>query len=206
MDELNRVLRETFGRAKNPSVPGLGDYDSANVSTEGQIPGLAYQGGRQTQEFGPKGRRRQAVEEAWEGTLRGVDPAKCPPWLNEDCLDVFSRLLEQTFRNFQLAARRPSHIDPPFGASCIDEYAQATIIGGGYGPGTFQSVTCVQIPQARRRGEIVYAAHAVENPASWPNLEWRLTLNGTPIDHYDSILFELFPWPKEPICLPHLIS
>lgn len=210
MDELDRVLRQTFGRTKNrpakKPIPGLGDYDSASASTEGQVPGLTYGGGPQLQEFGPKGRARRAAEEAWEGTLEGIDRSKCPPWLNEECLDVFSRLLEQTFRNFQLAARRPSHIDPPFRAACIDEFDQATILGGAYGPGVFTNISCFQVPDSRRRGEIVCVAHAVEVPASWTDIEWRITLNGTPIDHYTSILFELFPWPGSKVCLPHLIS
>ena len=196
-DELSRVLRESFGRKKKDVGLGShgGNYDSSrDVPTEGQVPGIVYQGG-------------QKRTDKYASVFEGANRDNCPPWLNSDCLDVVSRLLEQTFRNFQLAARPPSHIEPPFVAECIDVFAKKLIPATPTGVPGFVDVVCFQVPDSRRRGEIVCAGHAVDNPLSWSDLEWRLTLNGDPIDHYRSILFQLFNWvPLSKICLPHMIS
>jgi hypothetical protein len=200
-DELSRILGQTFGRKKRPpqSEDGLGNYggdfdSSRDVPTEGQVPGIVYQGGQK--------RRDQ-----YASVFAGVEKTNCPPWLTPDCLDVFSRLLEQTFRNFQLGARPPSHVAPPFVADCIDVFTKVTIPAVPSGAPPWVEVACFQVPQSRRRGEIVKAGQAVEDPTSWSDLEWRLTFNGTPIDHYRSILFQIFNFlPLSEICLPHMIS
>jgi hypothetical protein len=201
-DELSRLLGQTFGRKKKrPQAEGVGlgsyggNFDSSrDVPTEGQVPGIIYQGG-------------QPRSDKYASVFAGADKANCPPWLTPDCLDVFSRLLEQTFRNFQLGARPPSHVAPPFVADCIDVYQKVTIPATPSGAPAFVDVACFQVPQSRRRGEIVCAGHAVEDPTSWSDLEWRLTFNGAPIDHYTSILFQLFEWlPLSKICLPHMVS
>lgn len=201
MDEMSRLLGQTFGRKKRPQARDVGlggyggNYDTArDVPTEGQVPGLVYQGG-------------QPRPDKYASVFAGADKDKCPPWLTPDCLDVFSRLLEQTFRNFQLAARPPSHIGPPFVASAIDVFSKVTIPATPTGTPPWVNVVCFQVPQSRRRGEIVCAGHAVENPTSWSDLEWRLTLNGTPIDGYQSILFQVFQWlPLSKVGLPHMVS
>lgn len=200
-DELSRLLGQTFGRKKRPQAKdvGLGSYggnfdSSRDVPTEGQVPGIVYQGGK------PRADKYGAV-------FAGVEKDNCPPWLTPDCLDVISRLLEQTFRNFQLGARPPSHIEPPFVADCIDVFTKVAIAAVPSGAPPFVNVACFQVPESRRRGEIVCAGHAVDNPLSWSDLEWRITINGTPIDHYRSILFQIFNWlPLSKICLPHMVS
>jgi hypothetical protein len=212
-DELDRVLRGTFGRTRNPKLrkpngSGLGDFDSENVSSEGVAPGVTYSGGPQTQQGGPKGRARREMERAWEGTLGRIDRSKCPPWFNEECFDALSRLLEETFRNFQLHTRRPSHIDPPFRATPIDLFPAAVVAipGGGYGAGTYTPVTpSFRVPKTHVRGVLVAAGQSAESAAAFSDLSWRIKIAGTPHPIYNDFRIQLFQMvPPTPMGLIHL--
>lgn len=190
--ELERVLRETFPALSLGEV----NYDTSKKSEQGVTPGVVYSGGPQTQEGGPKGRRGRRRLDQTSALFRDIDRSKCPPWLSEDCMELLSRGMEQTLRNFQLTARRPSHIDPPFRAKYIDKFTPApgvTIPIGSHGsPGVWTPVaTFTGVPDGFR-GEVTGLGQGVLNVSAWNDLEWRIVRNGTPLDGLDAFRLQLF--------------
>lgn len=183
--ELERVLRDVFGD-ESRKREGIGDVDP---DSSRQSPGIAYAGGPQPQRGGMAGRVAQAYSAWVEGIYGGVDPGKCPPPFNSpDCMDVLSRLLETTFRNFQLTSRPPSHIAPPFSAVPFDvDSYEVALPGDPYAPGPWTPVVCYVVPAIQCRGVAVEFGHALENLSAWQDVEWRLTKNGTPLEPWVGI-------------------
>jgi hypothetical protein len=90
-----------------------------------------------------------------------------------------SRILEQTFRNFQLHARRPSHMDPPFPARPIDVFVPGRL-PVVVGIGATVTVITFTMPVGRWRGEVVKAGQEAEAPAAFADLEWTIRVDGIP--------------------------
>jgi hypothetical protein len=217
--DLERVLGSIFpeqaaAEAAARQKAGLGDVDPGMVANVQQDPGLAYQGGWTNQRAGPAGQVARAYSGFIDAIYAGIDRTKCPNWLTPECLDVVSRLLEQTFRNFQLTARPPSHIAPPFPARCIDCFNDVDLPGNTmYAAAGFVKLCCVTIPKGRWRGVVVDFGQALESAAAWLDVEWRVTLNGDPYPPYvgirrqlwDSILrsktCEIHLMPQDTLCL-----
>jgi hypothetical protein len=205
--ELERVLRSIFPELAPPDEGGgLGDIDPGERANVEQVPGLAYSGGPQPQRTGAAGRVAQAYSAWINAVYGGVDPTKCPPPFNSpECMDVLSRLLEGTFRNFQLTSRPPSHIAPPFSARCIDVVANEVTIPGTYG-GAFTTVCTFTVPVGKWRGVVVDAGHALESLAAWADVEWRITLNGTPYEPYASVRTQIWDMVNDSkLCPIHLL-
>jgi hypothetical protein len=204
-DELDRVMRQQFpgafgaaGKKKRVAPPGgLKGYE---LSDEGRVPGTTYVGGAQRQPGGAAGRKAQAESQRLDELLGYKD--NCPPWLNKVCLDVVSRMLQQTFQNFQLAARRPSHIDMPFRAMQLDVWNNTgvSIPHGSYGvPGAWTTLCTYTIDQDHR-GSIVAAGQGVALGEAWGNLEWRVLVDATPHYIYNAIRLQLFEFcPVSPL-------
>jgi len=220
--ELERILRQTFPKikAKLPTHPSkqpkfeIGDFDSGiNLQqTSNATPGLTYQGGPQhtSNQQGGGAQAQQAAQAELDTSLQGKDPNACPPWLNKACLDILSRMLETTFRNFQQTARRPSHIDPPFRALpiCVPN-EEITLPGIPYGGplGSFVQVSCFQVPAQMFRAEVQSMAQALETTAAFGDVEWQVTVDGVPYHPWEQIYTQLWDWPITPLCSPiHLVS
>lgn len=192
--ELARILRSAFGPRKQADH-GLRVHRSRGAGLEdvevnllGKSPGLMYAEGKQTQKGGMRGREAQLFSE-------DLNPPDCPSWmLSDDCRDSVSRLLEQTFRNFQLAARRPSHIDPPFSARPINPSDTITIAAAGTAAGPWTSIVCYTVSATRFRGEIPSVGHIVTNALDWLDIEWRITVDGTPLSPWNSIIGQHWDW------------
>jgi hypothetical protein len=206
-DELDRVLRQQFpgaagGTPKPPKkrVTPPGGLKGFEISDQGRVPGTAYVGGSQRQAGGAAGRESQVDSQKFD-EIMGLK-SNCPPWFNRFCFDVISRMLEQTFKNMQLAARRPSHIDMPFRAMQLDIWnnTPVTIPHGAYGtPGAWTTV-CTQAIDNDHRGSVVAAGQAVEVAEAWANLEWRILIDGTPHYLYNAIRLQLFEFcPVSPL-------
>lgn len=176
-DELDRVLRQTFkrpGAKARPGGRGLGSFDTGrDRNIQGRSPGMV---GRDA--VGPMGR---ALDE--------ISTETCPPWMNQDCLEVLSRFLEETFRNFQVNARPPSHIEAPFKARIIDafpaNYYQIASTNFTTIPG------CSFAADQRYRGEIWYLGQAAPSLAAYEDLAWRIVVNGVPYEPYEDIRFQI---------------
>ncbi len=207
MSELDRVLSAFKGPERGSALrDDLGDFDSNVVNTQ-QDPGIAYGGGRQTQQTGMRGRQAGRLEGAYAHIFDGIDPKLCPPWLTTQCLHVLSRFLEETFRNFQQHVRLPSHINPPFVKRCIDEFpiGLVTIPGGSYGAGAFVEVVCFQVPEGRFRGIVTSIGQSAESAAAFSDLEWNITVNGVVVDCYEAIRIQIGDMlHPTPVMLPNL--
>jgi hypothetical protein len=129
--------------------------------------------------------------------------AKCPPWMTEDCLRVLSRFLEETFRNFQVNARPPSHLAPPFTAKPIDAFPAAPVaIGGGAGV-SFVSVASARVPRSMYRGEIWFAGQSAESAVAFSDIAWQIMVGGIPIDPWRDVRIQIWEMvPPTPLCAP----
>lgn len=201
--ELDRVLHQQFPKAgaKKPGGsklppgrrPGLGD-DNQNQTMK---PGFAYIGGPQPQQGGMAGQVAAAASNAM------VPKTGCPDWLqNKQCMDLISRMLEETFHNFQMTSRLPSHINMPFRAYTLDEWTMTTtsIPSGSYSaPGPWTTVVNFVIP-ATNRGAIVAAGQGVDVINAWNFLEWRIVLGGIPHYKYQGIRMQIWEFcPVSPL-------
>ena len=209
--ELDRVLRGTFKSVSKKEaehlLSGLGDYDSAAAISTQKTPGLTYQGGPQSAGGGGIVARR--VQDKLDALFAGIDRTKCPTWLTVECCEVLSRCLETTFRNFQLTSRLPSHISPPFPAQLIEEASDVDIPGAPYGgASSFVKVVCFKIPAFAYRGEIKGASQALENAAAWLDVEWRITVDGSPYHPFERFIGQRWlSVPGSDLCAPiHLVS
>jgi len=203
--ELDKLLGDLYPNVIAPKdVSQLGEnFSFDQTNTAGMIPGNSYAGAPQPQRGGLRGRAARNLESKWEGVMHGVDRAKCPDWLNEECLNVFSRMLEQTLRGFQLTARRPSHIDPPFTAKAIDVFPGGTGVVAIPAGGAFTTVTSFQIPGIHQRGIITAAGQSAESVAAWGDLIWRITLDGIPLPPWDDVRIQLWEIvPPTPLFTP----
>lgn len=149
--------------------------DRENPNVLGQSPGIVGRKG-----LGQMGR---VVDDTAHSGLSCTNP---------DCLHVKQRLLEETFRNFSVTVKPPSHIEPPFRARPIAKINIVTVVGGMYAPGVFTKIVCYQV-QKKWRGCLVAFGQELENLAAWSDVEWRLTVNNQAYDPYMAIRFQLFP-------------
>jgi hypothetical protein len=195
-NELDRVLHQQFPKAGGPGggktppgkrpggLKGFGDENSV----QSMKPGFAYSGGVQPQQGGMAGQTAAAAANAMAGK------PGCPDWMNKACLDILSRMLEETFHNFQMTARRPSHIDMPFRAYTLDEWTRETtsVPNGSYAnPGPWTTIVTFVIPNLNR-GAVVAAGQGVDVVNAWNYLEWRIVLNGLPHYKYNSVRMQLW--------------
>lgn len=185
MGELERVLKETMtGRKVKPSGGAL---SGLNPNTAGQSPAIVGREGA-----GEMGR-----------VLDNIPKENCPSWLNGDCLLILSRFLEETFRNFQVNARPPSHIEPPFSAKPIDVFPAAPVaIGGGAGV-AFVDLASFRIPRSLSRGEIWFAGQSAESAAAFADIAWQIMVGGVPLDPWRDIRIQIWEMvPPTPLCAP----
>lgn len=159
--------------------------EERDPSVIGNLPGQVYGGGPQTQKQGLRGRTSEALMKRWDHLFRGKNPAMCGPINTHECADIISRLLEQTFRNFQLTARPPSHLAPPFSAKGIDtlQFLPINIVN------IFFPIATFTMPTGNYRGVIATFGQDAENAAAFLDLNWRITINGQPVRPYQ--LFNL---------------
>lgn len=214
--ELGRLLHGTFGKAGwgEEGESGLGDFalmdqsQGDSISFQGHIPGTTYDGGPQRQEGGLKGRREQARSDKLDALLGGVDIKKYYPWCDPVVLDCYSRMLETTFRMFQITCRAPSHIEPPFIAQPFDVFTAGPVVIAP-AAGTFITLATFQVPPGRFRGEAVFVGHSADTGGAFADLTFRLTVDGTPRPPWNSArglqLWDMVPPTR--LCTPiHLQS
>lgn len=202
MSELERILGKTFPALQAGGRPrrrlSLGDFDPATVNTApGADPGMLYAGGPQTQQAGPAGTEAQALQKKLGNLFDGVDLSKCGPWANPDCLNLISRMLEQTFRNFQLTARPPSYDQPPFVGRPIDVFTPAA--GVAVPVGSFVTLVSFQCPPGNWRAEISAAAQGLESVFAFGDVTWRITVDGIPIPPWEAVTTQLWKEPTTPL-------
>jgi hypothetical protein len=150
--------------------------DERDPSNIGLRPGQVYAGGPQTQQQGLRGQVSEGLMKRWDHLFRGKDPKRCGFIYTHECADIISRLLEQTFRNFQLTARPPSHIAPPFSATPIDSFPTA---GNIIVPiGVFIPIATFTMPTGNYRGVISAVGQALESEAAFADVVWRIRKNG----------------------------
>lgn len=125
--------------------------------------------------------------------LDGAPFQDCYPF-GPPTLRVFSRLLEDTFRNGVVNTKSPSLLEPPFQALPIDEFPDTpvTIPGGTYGAGTPVTVAAFTLPRARYRGIITHVGQSAENAAAFADLSWRIAVNGLAIDPWIDVRIQLW--------------
>jgi hypothetical protein len=166
---------------------GLGGVmEERDPSVVGLRPGQVYAGGPQTQQQGLRGQVSENLMKRWDHLFRGKNPAVCGPINTHECADIISRLLEQTFRNFQLTARPPSHLAPPFSSTPIDTRRVTVINIGPLAP-----VVQFQMPKGNYRGVISSFGQALENAAAFADVEWAILINGQPAQQFISITQQL---------------
>lgn len=193
--ELDRVLKEEFDdptldpRSQLGSVQNTSGRESY-VQYKRPSPGII---GRVS--TGKMGRVKDRIFE-------GVPKGKYPEWLqSDDCLLLISRLLEETFRNFQTNIRPPSHIAPPFTALPIDAFPLSVVVIPA--AATFTTVTSFRVPRVRYRGEIWFAGQSAESAAAFSDLAWRITVNGIPIAPWIDVRIQIWEMvPPTMLCAP----
>lgn len=200
---LGRVLGglRPRGRRRGRGASGLGSYDFDADNRVGNVPDIVGRPAPSTK----MGRIFDGVTEGYIGDPETEQPpVSCPSWMNPDCLLLLSRFLEETFRNFPLNARPPSHIEPPFKALPIDIFPAAVnvVIPAG-APGAWTTVVTFLLSANRHRGEIHALGQSAESGAAFADLEWRVRIDGQPYDPYTSILMQLWQMvPPTPLCTP----
>lgn len=194
--ELDRVLEKTF-RVSPKVAASLGEALQRNMSDMGLSPGTSYAGGPQT---GPSGQGRKAAsyKDKLAKLFDGIDLSKCGPLGNEDCAELISRLLEQTFRNFQLTARPPSHVAPPYPSTPIDVFAADVAIPVG----VFTPICTFVMPAGLYRGEILSAFQCCESQLAFVDMIWRITVDGQPYAPWNAIMMQLWPNNVSPLAAP----
>lgn len=197
--ELDRVLGKTFNIDPRTAAL-LGDAIERNISDAGLSPGTEYAGGTQT---GPSGQGRAA--EKYKNKLArlfdGIDLDKCGPLANPDCAELLSRLLEQTFRNFQLTARPPSHVEPPYPSVPIDVFSPAggvLLLAGGI----FVDVCAFVMPAGLFRGEIKTAEQCLESAFAFTDVVWQIAVDGQAYAPWTPFSAQLWPGPMTPLAAP----
>jgi hypothetical protein len=116
-----------------------------------------------------------------------------------DCLPTVSRFLEETFRNFAITGRPPSHTRPPFVGRPIDIFARRILVGGG-SAAMFQTIICHRVPLGHR-ANIVAAGHLAESAAAWADLAWRIIVNGMPVVPWNDVRIQIWGF-TEPTKMP----
>lgn len=101
--------------------------------------------------------------------------------------------IEEVFRNNQFHARRPSHIDIPFGGICFDRHRGTGAVGTPDPPivipvvavgGPFSPVIDFTVDEGAR-GELKGWGVNVTPAASGSSIEWRITVNGLVVSPFD---------------------
>jgi hypothetical protein len=199
--EIDRILRETFGDAAAEAEGLSGPVDQAIQRQEtGYAHQVTYEGSPQTQRSGAVGTAARSLAEAWQKAFSGIRRKQCPPWLTPDCLELLSRGIEQTFRNFQLTGRRPSHIDPPFSATAIDEFPRLGNVVIGLAAVTVASFT---MPRGHFRGVISSIGQALESEAAFADVNWIILRNGAPVGPWGTFRQHAFQFsPPTHLCSP----
>jgi len=193
--ELERVLGDMMRPPRKLRRGGLGDFDSSNNNVYGQGPGLTQAG-----QAGSSSVQTGKLDRAYGNLAAGIDLKKCPPWMTPECLELLSRMIEETFRNFQLHARRPSHIDPPFTAKPIDAVPAGTV---AIVAGVFTTIATFTVPQGKNRAEIVAAGQSAEAAAAFADITWRIRVDTVPYAPWNAVLIQLWDMiPPTPLCAP----
>lgn len=211
--ELARVLRATFGRIPERERETLvqqaqnlaGQLGQIDISEEGRAPGLAYGGGPQTQKGGLKGKAAQTLDNFYARIFDGIDRSKCGVFAYPECLEVLSRMIEVTFRNFIQHVRLPSHQIPPFTARVIDAFPATfpVSVPGGPPPPPFVVVAGFTVPSGKFRGVITHLGLSAESATAFADLLWEVTKNGVGFDPYIAIPLQLWEMvPPTPLCNP----
>lgn len=204
-NELDRLLQTTF---PSLSGSGLGDTPYAeNPSRAGLAPGTTYQGGPQTQAKG-QGRRAQVLKRKLGKLFDGIDLEKCGPLASPDCVELLSRLLEQTFRNFIGHSARPAWVDPPYIGRPTDGSLGVVTVAVG----VFTPLATVVIPPGAK-GEIVEIGTGIINPGNPTYIDsgiardliFSLQVDGAPFAPWGLMTgFQPWSWPT-PTRLPQAI-
>lgn len=214
---LARILGQTFGeiedrqlvvhKATRPDSPDSrlshgpdktlgGVMEERNASMVGNRPGITYAGGPQTQKRGLRGCDNEALMRRWAELFADKNPDRCGPIATPEAAEVVSYIMEQTFRNFQLTARAPSHINPPFSATCIEAFGSLNV------PLVFVDVVTFTMP-GRSRGVIFSIGQQLETAGAFADVEWRVTVNGIPLSQYAAFSYQLSSIPNvSPLCSP----
>jgi hypothetical protein len=170
---------------------GLGGImEERDPTVVGLRPGQMYAGGPQTQQQGLRGQVSQDLMRRWDHLFRGKDPKRCGIIWTHECADIISRLLEQTFRNFQITGRRPSHIDPPFSGIGIDQMA-LTVFNNAVIPTTLLTFP---MPAGNFRGVIRDFGLDLETAGAFFDVTYRILIDGVPISRYAAISGQLSPF------------
>lgn len=161
---------------------------------EGVRPGIGSGGGESDSKQGLRGRNASAFARKWGAPLDGLKYECIPPGLREfftcfDAIEGFSRIAERTFRNFQLAARRPSHIDPPFISYNIHGFGPIAVnnaIAVGY-----TNLFSFTVPNGMR-GVITQLGQRLDSESLFDSMSWRIQVGGRVIDPYSDIRTHLW--------------
>lgn len=166
--------------------PSLGAFqeDAENVYGGNdfgkQTPGLLYGAGPQTQPYGARGTRSEGLAARLDALFDGLPQEDLPSGAT---MEVFSRMLEQTFRNFYVHALSPPWLQPPFQAqaeNCLDIFETIT-----FGPAASDTVILTMDPLSQgERGVIVAFAHELENAAAFADVTVTLKKSGKPLPCY----------------------
>lgn len=139
--------------------------------TTGQVPGIAA-GGVDNRQQGLRGQIASKFARKWARPLDGIDPKCVGPFAHPDCLELFSRATEQTLSTFQLTARRPSHIDPPFSAKDFRIWGTGPTVVNAVFP-AYQTLFAFTMPDSHR-GVVVDLGQALDSEALFPLVSWRI--------------------------------
>jgi hypothetical protein len=185
-------------------LSGFEDYQEQQ-QTAGQVPGIASGGGVDNRKPGLRGEDAAKFAGKWGEALDGIDRTKCGPLATPDCLELQSRMIEKTFHNFQLTARPPSHLAPPFMSQRIHVFG--TVAVNAVFPVYVAVASFLTPPDSR--GVIAELGFSLPAAALFPNVSIRLAkggtapANATPINPYQDIRQDL--WGNAPagrLCVP----
>lgn len=100
--------------------------------------------------------------------------------------------LMQMFLGIQLAARRPSHIDPPLTAVCFDRHRGTGTAASGDAPvaappGVTTLVLDYTVPDKHRGILRIWGVDVVEGPVAAADLGWQITINRAAVVPFDPV-------------------
>lgn len=180
---------------------GVGDFfdDRHQMQSESLALGIQYAQGSEAR--GLRGPAAAALAEKWGHPLNGIDLRCVPPSLRcPEVYELFSRILEKTFRDISLTARPSSHVAPPFASlygGRIHKIATGVAIGVNYLP-VISFQTDVDL-----RGVIHKMGLLAESAAALADIQFQILIGGNAIDPYNDFPAFAFPWsPMETFDVP----
>jgi hypothetical protein len=190
------------GGQPEPTLGGLQDGLESSMGGNRddlgrQVPGMTYGGGPQFQRAGFAGQAEMQIIQDWKQLMGKLPPGQRP---SAEQMVMYSRMLEQTFRNFYVHAVLPPWLFPPMKWVCADARDENILTSMYWSNTTFLTV------QAPQNGRTLVRAFtwSADLPDAYDDLTVTAYVDEKPLPCYRNIEYPLAEWeaPEAGFCHP----